>query len=137
MHCTVLYCTVLRCTALYYCNCICSHEHMPQCTQMYTPSNIYYALMTHFHTLLHVRTCTVTVVTCMGCTYILHVFYSISQPSQAVEQILRMYEMFQDKDCTTLEINPFAEDSLNRGKVYYILLHMFDLKLQGKTWLLT
>ena len=44
-------------------------------------------------------------------------------PPQAIEQIMCMYEMFRDKDCTILEINPFAEDKLNRGTVY-ILVHV-------------
>ena len=43
---------------------------------------------------------------------------------QAVDEMMKMYQMFIEKDCTVLEINPFALDSQNKCMYMYMYMHM-------------
>ena len=48
---------------------------------------------------------------------------------QAVDQMMRMYEMFVEKDCTTLEINPFAQDSQDRCTFVHVCITAYNSQL--------
>ena len=43
---------------------------------------------------------------------------------QAVDQMMRMYQMFIEKDCTAMEINPLATDSQNRCMHHFRLAYL-------------
>ena len=42
---------------------------------------------------------------------------------QAVDQMMKMYDMFTKKDCTVLEINPLAVDSQKRCMYMYMYIY--------------
>ena len=55
---------------------------------------------------IHVHVC--VCIQCTMCTCICTMF-------QAVDQMMKLYEMFIKRDCTALEINPLATDSQSRS----------------------